>query len=161
MQTDGTNTHSRLGPGRIWQTKPPSLQRPRIHCLGMLREPWGAQSIPASTRRPTLYIPREHPQPHTLFRNSTLGLRQLLGKASSEEAPKPEELACASVWVEGSSSATSASSALHCSPLFLAPALPFVVLQDPVVPLGLGQLQCGMPDPSQLRFPASTSIAKC
>lgn len=91
----------------------------RIHCLGMLREPWGAQSIPASTRQPTLCIPREHPQPHTLFRNSTLGLQQLLGKASSEEAPKPEELACASVWVEGSSSAALASSALHCTPLFL------------------------------------------
>lgn len=37
----------------------------------------------------------------------------------------------------------------------------FVVLKDPVVPLGLGQLQCGMPDPSQLRLAASISIVKC
>lgn len=36
----------------------------------------------------------------------------------------------------------------------------FVVLQDPVVPLGLGQLRCGMPDPSPLRFPASVNIVK-
>lgn len=121
----------RLGPGTTQANKNLSQEKSvkaRVHCFGMLGEPRRAHSIPASTWWPVLYVPREHPEPRTLFRNSTLGLRQLLGKASSEEAPKPEGLACASAWAEGSSSATSASSPLHCSPLFLAPAPLFVAL---------------------------------
>ena len=120
-----------LGAETTWANKTLSQKlsaKARVHCFGMLGELWKADSIPASTRRPVLYVPREHPGLCTLFKNSTSGLRQLLGKASSEEAAKPEGLVCVSAWVECSSSATSASSPLHCSPLFLVPAPLFVAL---------------------------------
>lgn len=118
----------RLGAGTTWTNKTLSQKsaKARVHYFERLGEPWRVHSIPASTQQPALRIPREHPGPCTLFRNSTSGLWQLLGKASSEEAPKPEELACASAWANRSCSATSASSPLHCSPLFSVPAPAFM-----------------------------------